>query len=128
MHERDRNRSLADARRYTFDGAVPHVADDKDAGNVRFQKAGLAIELPSVRPLAVARELRAGIDKTELITFDNVRQPLRIWRCPDHDEQRVSGNLVYLVRFGAMYRNRFEMIVAMRLNDRRVVFNLNVRR
>src|SRR5689334_14899590 len=98
MHERDRNRTFTDARRHPLYGAVSNIADHKDAGNVRFQQTRIAIELPTVGPLAIARELRAGIDKAAFITFDDVREPVCVWRCSDQDEQRVGWHFVCLVR------------------------------
>ena len=86
MHKRDRNRSLAYARCHTLNRAVANVTHDKDAGNIGFQKPGLAIEFPTVGPLAVAYELRAGLDESELIALDDVCKPIGIRRCADHDE------------------------------------------
>src|SRR5215212_403042 len=118
MHERDRNRSLTHTRCYTLDGAVPNVTHDKDARNICFQKSWLTIQLPAVWPLAVMRKLWAGIDKAPLITFDNVRQPVRVRRCSDHDEQRVGGNCIHLAGGRAVNGNGLEMFVTVRLNNR----------
>src|SRR6185503_12998312 len=126
MHKRDCNRSLADARRHTLHRTVPNIADHKDAGNICLQKPWLAIELPTVWPFPITRELRAGIDKPEFIAFHDVRKPVSVWSCSDHYEERVSWDLVYRVRLRAINRNGLEMIVAMRFNDGCVEFDLNV--
>src|SRR5215217_4508266 len=102
MHERDRNRALADARRHTLHGAVSNITDDKDAGHVCFQKPRIAIELPTVWPLAVACEMRAGINEAALIAFHDLSKPVSVWRSSDHDEQRVGGHSVHLVRLSAV--------------------------
>src|SRR6185369_12573591 len=126
MHERDRHRALAHARGHTLNRTVSNVAHDKYAGHVCFQQTRLAIELPPAGPLAIAYELRAGIDKPALIAFDKISKPVGVWRGSDHDEQRVGRYSVYFVRLGAVNRDRLEVIFTMRLYDRRVVFDLNV--
>src|ERR1044072_3935514 len=105
MHKRDRNRALAHPRGHALHGAVSNVAHDKDARHVCFKKSGLTIELPAVGPLAIAYEMRTGIDKATLITFDDVGKPVGVWRRADQDEQRVGRHLVYFVRLGAMNRD-----------------------
>src|SRR6188474_583399 len=126
MHERDRNRSLAHARRHTLDRTVPNVTHDKDAGNICLQEPWLAIEFPAVGPFAAACELRTGIDKAQVVALDDVCEPVCVWRCSDHDEERVGGYFVYFVRLGAMNRNRLEVIFAIGFHDGGVVFDLNV--
>src|SRR6185503_3247503 len=96
---------------------MTNVTNNKNAGHVCFQKTWLAIEFPAVWPLAIAREVRAGIDEPAVITLDNVREPICIWSRSDHDEQCVSGDFVYLVRFRTLNGNRFEMILTVRLDD-----------
>src|SRR6185369_11768847 len=105
---------------------MANVTDYKNAGNVCLQKIWVTIELPTIWPLAVAGEVRAGIDETTLIAFDNVRQPICIWCSSDHDEQPVGGHFVDLVRFGTVNGNGFEMVLAVGLNDGSVELDLNV--
>jgi hypothetical protein len=65
---------------------VPDVTHDKDAGNIRFQKPWITIELPTIRPFAIAGEMWTGIDKATFIAFNDVRKPFCVWRGADHDE------------------------------------------
>src|ERR1044072_2522230 len=102
MHERDRNRALAAARCHTLHGAVSNITDDKDAGHVCFQESRIAIELPTIWPLAIACEMRAGVDEAPLIAFHDLSKPVSVWRGSDHDEQRAGGYFVYLVRLSAV--------------------------
>src|ERR1041384_3592642 len=105
---------------------MTNVTDYKNAGHVCFQEIWITIELPTVRPLAIAGEVRAGIDEAALITLDNVRKPICIWRCSDHDEQRIRRHFVDLVRFGTVNGNGFEMILAVRFDDGGIELDLNV--
>src|SRR5689334_12787172 len=102
MHERDRNRALADPRRHPLHRAVPNITDDKDAWHVCFQKPRIAIELPTVGPLAIACEMRAGVGEAALVALHDFSKPVSVWRCTDHDEQPVGGNFAYLVRLSAV--------------------------
>src|ERR1043165_2112481 len=117
MHERDRNRSLSHAPRDALYRTMTNVADDKNAGHVCLQKAWLTIEFPTVWPLATACEMRPGIDEPPLVAFDNICKPICVGCGSDHDEERVGGHFVDLVRFRTMNGNGFEMILAVRLNN-----------
>ena len=75
MHELNDDGAFADAGCDSLYGAVADIADDKDARDVGFQQAWIAVESPGCGTLAIAKEVRAGKDKAPLVTFDKVAEP-----------------------------------------------------
>ena len=57
MDELDHDRALAYTRSHTFDGTVPDVAHDEDAGNIRFEQAGITVECPRGGTFAVPEQI-----------------------------------------------------------------------
>src|SRR6266446_6390669 len=105
---------------------MSHVSNHKYTWHIGFQKSGITVQLPSLGSLSLTHEIGAGKNESPLIAFDNIRKPIRIWSCSDHYEKRACRYLVNLVGGGAENGYRFEMIVTMRLYNRRIEFYLDV--
>src|SRR5271155_890360 len=76
MHELNDHGAFADAGSDAFYRAVADIADHKDARDIRFQQAGIAVEGPGSGALAIAEEIRAGEDEAALVSFDKSAEPI----------------------------------------------------
>ena len=60
MHELDDDGAFANAGGHALYRAVAHIADDKNARDIRFEETGIAIERPGSGPLAIAKQVGAA--------------------------------------------------------------------
>src|SRR5215467_15009947 len=94
MHELDNDGAFAHAGGDAFDGAVTHVADDKNSGDAGFEQAGIAAERPGSGLLAIVNELRAGENEAAVVALDDVAEPFGARQRADEDEE-AGGRQVF---------------------------------
>src|SRR5712671_7164920 len=96
MHKLHHDSALANTGCDALHRAVAHVADHKNAGNIRFEQAGIAIERPPFRALAIVEQIGSGQDETALIALDQTVEPFRARLRADENEQAGSGKFLSL--------------------------------
>ena len=87
MHELDDDGAFADAGGHAFYRAVAHIADDKNAWDVGFEQARVAVEGPGSGPLAIAEKIWSGKNKTALVAFDQIAEPFGARLRADENEE-----------------------------------------
>src|SRR4029077_8624560 len=93
MHELHDDGALADAGGDTLHRAVAHVTDDKNARNIGFEQAGIAVERPAFRALAIVEQVRTGQDDPALIAHHQRVEPFGARLRADEDEQASGREL-----------------------------------
>src|SRR5579872_266220 len=117
MHELDDDGTFADARGDSFYGAVADIADHKDARDVRFEQAGIAVESPGSGALAVVEEVRTGEDKAALVALDKVAKPLSAGLRADENEETRGRELFASAAGLALHGDAGKTGIAMDFND-----------
>src|SRR5207248_6609002 len=120
MNELNGHRAFSYSRSHALDGPVADVAYRKDARDVGFEQAWIAIERPSMSLLPIAGEVGAGEHEAALIAFDRVLQPIGLRFRPNEDEQRDGRNLLHGSSGIAGNRDRFQAVFAMSFDDTRL--------
>ena len=80
MDELHGHRSFADSGSDPFDGAMAHVADRKNTGDVRLQQEGITFKGPPLGMLPIADKIGTSQQEPALISLDQVSQPLSAWQ------------------------------------------------
>src|SRR5277367_2284871 len=117
MHELDDDGPFAHTGGDAFYGTVADIADHKDARDVGFQQAGVAIERPRSGALAVAHQVRPGEDEAALVALDNVAEPLRAWLCADENEEARRRKLLARAARLALHGDSREVRISLDFDD-----------
>src|SRR5277367_3026705 len=117
MHELDNDGAFANAGGDAFYGAVAHIADDKDAGDIGFEQARITIERPRRGPLAVAHQVRTVENESALVAFDNVAEPLGAGLCADENEEARSRELLARAARLALHGYSGEVRISLDFDD-----------
>src|SRR5208282_2291348 len=117
MHELDDDGAFADAGGDAFYRAVANIADDKDAWDIGFQQAGIAVESPRCRPLAVAHQVRPGEDEAALVAIDNVAEPLGTRLCADENKKTRGWELLACTAWLALHGDSCEARISLHFDD-----------
>ncbi len=75
MHELDDDGAFADAGSDALHRTVADIPNNKNAGDVGFEQAGIAVERPRGWALAIAKQIRAGEDEAAFVAFDEIAEP-----------------------------------------------------
>src|SRR5579864_1291122 len=117
MHELDDDGTFADARGNTLYRTVADIADHKDARDVRFEQAGIAVESPGSGALAVVEEVRTGEDKAALVALDKIAKPLSAGLRADENEETRSRELFTCTAGLALHGYTGEAGIALDFDD-----------
>src|SRR6266436_232886 len=105
MHKLHDDGAFANAGSDTLHGAVAHIANDKNTGDVSFEQSRIAVERPGRRPLAVTNQVGAGEDEAAIVALDQVAEPFGAGLRPDENKEAGSGQLLRFCRRGALDGN-----------------------
>src|SRR5260221_8870884 len=94
MHELDDDSAFADTGCHPLYRAVPHVANDKNTGNVRLQQPWIAVERPAFGSLSIFKQIGARQNEAALVTFDQAIEPFRAGLRADENEQAAGRHLL----------------------------------
>ena len=86
MDEGNRDRTLADGRRNTFDIAAPDVADCEHSGQTRFEEMGSPGERPMRGGQIFLRQIRPRLDESFRVERDTATEPVGARNRAGHDE------------------------------------------
>src|SRR5271155_4215218 len=128
MHELDDDGAFTDARGDALHGTVADIADDKNARDIGFEQAGIAVESPRSGALAIVEEVWTGENEAALVAFDQIAEPSGARLRTDEDEKARGGKLLAFSRVLAQYGDTGEARIALDFDDAGLRPHLNVGR
>src|SRR5882672_5700719 len=129
MNKLHRRGSFANSRGHTLHRAVTHVARSEYSGLTRLEPERITLKRPVTRQVTVSiqsREVGAGKDEPVIVSFDYLRQPLRMRQCADENEQGIRGQCFFLSTHRVEYRDCFKSVVAVHFDNGSSQTNLDV--
>src|SRR5208282_6346424 len=117
MHELDNHGTFADAGGDALHGTVADIADDKNARDVGFEQAGIAVESPRSGALAIVEEVWTGENKPALVAFNQIAEPSCTRLRADEDEKARGGKLFAFSGGLAQYGDTGEARIALDFDD-----------
>src|ERR671938_121111 len=120
MHKSNRNRSLADCRRYPLEISGADVADGEHSGQAGFQK----MRGPSERPLRlgqiVRRQISPGLNESFRIQRDTTFEPARVGNGTRHQKDMFDVVRLYAPRTVVAPTDALQMAVSFQRQDFRL--------
>src|SRR5579863_2027878 len=93
MDELNHDCPFANSGSHSLDGAVAHIADNKNSRHTGFEQAGITVEIPAIGPFPVAKKIRSGEDEPAIVALDFAWEPLCAGLRANEDEEARSGKL-----------------------------------
>src|SRR5690242_10339280 len=90
VHELDDDGAFAHARGDAFDGAMAHVANNKNSGDAGFKQGGIARKRPCFRPFAIADEIWAGENEAAVVALNDGAEPCSAGLSADKNEKTAG--------------------------------------
>src|SRR3954464_15871537 len=126
MNELHSHRAFTNAGGHALDRTVPDIAHREQAGNIRFQKEGVALQRPGLRTLTFPEYVRTSEDKAAVISLYDVTQPIRARQGANKSEHGGCGHTLNFIGIGTKHRNLFQMSFTMCFRDVGVCPELDV--
>src|ERR1700678_2040293 len=126
MDELNGDRSFTDAGSHPLYRAMPHIAHRKQSGKICFEQIRIPAERPSLRPLAILYQIRAGQDESMLVSLNDVSEPVGSRRSSDKNKHRTRRHAFGLVTVRTKKGDFLKMRFAVRFRDTGVCPYLNI--
>jgi len=105
---------------------MPHISGGKDAWHAGLQQKRVAFRLPVPRPAPIANQVLPGVDESNLVPLDEIRNEAGARNGADENEHRICRHRFALAALIVLDCYRLEIVGATNGGNFSVQFDCNV--